>query len=457
MEKVRGKQYREEPGEVEVETQKSLVYWTSGDLDLREQLEELRAAIDRASARADARVQRESGYFEKVVGPKTEPLRPGRVEDLIAAEIVETAIGKHFETTKLYPRHQRHGSYEISALEELPHDLLDALSDGAIGKVHPRKWAFLDTETTGLAGGSGTCAFLIGLGSIEDEGFLVRQFFMRDHAEEASALDALTKHLARFDVLVTYNGKSYDQPLLETRYTMCRKRHPFSKMEHLDLLYGARRLFKLRLENCRLVNLETQILGVERHGDIPGEMIPYVYFEYLRTKRGHRLVPVFEHNVLDIVSLACLTGVIPEAFRDPENARARHGIDLLGLARWLQVSGRLEEAHKLMRRAVDMGLPDAQLFRTLFETGGIEKKLGWLDASVATFEDLTASRNPYQVKAYEELAKHYEHKTRNNALALECVVAARSIEDSEALAARQLRLERKAAGKPKQRGLSLGA
>lgn len=431
-------------------------------MDLREQLEELRAAIDRASARADARVARAapeagfSGYYEKVVSPKTEPLRPSRLEDLIAGEIVETASGKHFETTKLYPRHQRHGSYEISDLETLPHDLLDALSDGAIGKVDPRKWAFLDTETTGLAGGSGTCAFLIGLGSIEDEGFLVRQFFMRDHADEASALDSLTKHLARFEVLVTYNGKSYDQPLLETRYTMCRKRHPFSKMEHLDLLYGARRLFKLRLENCRLVNLETQILGVERHGDIPGEMIPYVYFEYLRTKRGHRLVPVFEHNVLDIVSLACLTGVIPEAFRDPENARARHGIDLLGLARWLQVSGRLEEAHRLMRRAVDMGLPDSQLFRTLFETGGLEKKLGWLDASVATFIDLAASRNTYQVKACEELAKHYEHKERNAHRALEYVRAARCLQDSEGLAARQARLERKASGTPKQRGFSLG-
>jgi len=228
---------------------------------------------------------------------------------------------------------------------------------------------------------------------------------------------------------------------------MNRARTPFSRLEHLDLLYGARRLFKLRLDNCRLVNLENQILGIEREGDVPGEMIPYLYFEYLRTRRAFRLAPVFHHNVLDIVSLACLTGVIPEAFRDPENIRARHGTDLLGVARWLRVSDRLEEALRLMRRAVEMGLPDHHLFRTLFEAGGIEKKLGLEHAALATFTDLTLSPNPFRARAYEELAKHYEHRERNFAMALECVRAARRTEDSEALAARQVRLERKAGAK----------
>jgi uncharacterized protein YprB with RNaseH-like and TPR domain len=366
------------------------------------------------------------------------------IEDLLTGQVVETPAGRHFETEKLYARHQRHGSYEISDLIELPEDLLTALSDGAIARAHPTRWVFLDTETTGLAGGSGTYAFLIGVGWIGEDGFRVRQFFMRDYDEEASALHALGALLARFDVLITYNGKSYDQPLLETRYTMNRARTPFARLEHLDLLHGARRLFKLRLDNCRLVNLENQILGIERQGDVPGEMIPYLYFEYLRSRRAFRLTPVFHHNVLDIVSLACLTGVIPEAFRDPENIRARHGADLLGVARWLRVSGRVEEAHRLMRRAVEMGLPDRHLFRTLFEAGGLEKKLGQEHAAIATFTDLTLSPNPFRAKAYEELAKHYEHRERNFAMALECVRAARSTEDSEALAGRQLRLERKA-------------
>jgi uncharacterized protein len=377
----------------------------------------------------------------------------GFVEELLSGEVIETPLGKHFESEKLYQKYKCHGSYEISDLMELPHDLLESLSDGAIASAHPTTWAFLDTETTGLAGGSGTYAFLIGIGSIDEQGFRVRQFFMRDYCEEASVLHSLSAYLARFDVLITYNGKSYDQPLLETRYTMCRARHPFARMEHLDLLYGARRLFKLRLENCRLVNLENQILGVERDEDVPGELIPYCYFEYLRTRRTLRLIPIFLHNALDIVSLACLTGVIPEAFRDPWNMRARHGADLLGLARWLEVSGRLEEALRLIRRSVEMGLPDQHLFRALFEAGALEKKLGREHAALATFTDLSVSPNPFRARAYEELAKYYEHRERNYPMALECVRAARSVEDSDARASRERRLEGKCAVRAKQRKL----
>jgi uncharacterized protein YprB with RNaseH-like and TPR domain len=404
-------------------------------------------------------IQEQLSYLRQTMASpapsRTEP--NGFVEELLTGAVIETPHGRHFETETLYRNHQRHGSYDISDLIELRPDLLHALSDGSIPETPPTRWAFLDTETTGLAGGSGTYAFLIGVGSIDEEGFRVRQFFMRDYDEEPSVLHALFAHLARFDVLITYNGRSYDQPLLETRYTMCRARHPFSRMEHLDLLYGARRLFKLRLENCRLVNLENQILGVEREGDIPGEMIPYCYFEYLRTKRAFRLASIFQHNVLDIVSLACLTGLIPEAFRDPGNMRARHGTDLLGIARWLQLSGRVEEAHGMMLRAVDMGLPDRHLFRTLFESGALEKKLGLEHAAIATFTDLTISPNPFRVRAYEELAKHYEHRDRNFSMALECVRAARAVEDSETLAARQRRLEKRVASSSKQPRLRLAA
>lgn len=400
-------------------------------MDIQEQLAYLRQTVARTIEETNRRYS----------APKPTDF----VEDLISGEAVETPHGRHFEMEKLFERHQRHGSYEISDLTDWPHDLLDSLSEGLIAKAAPEDIAFLDTETTGLAGGSGTYAFLIGVGSIHPEGFRVRQFFMRDYNEEASQLHALSAYLARFEVIVTYNGRSYDQPLLETRYTMSRARHPFAKLEHLDLLYGARRLFKLRLENCRLTNLESQILGFDRGEDIPGELIPYCYFEYLRTRRASRLLPVFHHNVLDIVSLACLTGVVPEAFRDPENVRARHGADLLGLARWLQVSGRFEEALRMTRRAIDLGLPDQHLFRALFEAGGLEKKLGQEHAALATFTDLTLSRNPWRVRAYEELAKHYEHREKNFAMALECVLAAREEDDSEALLARQRRLELKSA------------
>lgn len=414
-------------------------------MDIREQLAHLRQTVGEINARY--------GLLPRPVVPApAEDLR-SLIEDVVSGRVVETPHGRHFETEQLFAAGDRHGSYEIGDLANLPDDLLAALSDGAIGSVPARRWLFLDTETTGLAGGSGTYAFLIGVGSIGDDGFRVRQFFMRDYSEEASVLHSLTEYMAEFDVLITYNGRSYDQPLLETRYTMCRARHPFARMEHLDLLYGARRLFRIRLENCRLVNLENQILGFEREGDIPGEMIPYCYFEYLRTRRAGRLPPIFRHNALDILSLACLTGVIPESFRDPASVRARHGVDLLGLARWLQVSGRLAEARQLLDRAIDMGLPDQHLFAALFARGAIEKKQGLSHAAIATFTDLSLSPNPFRVRAYEELARHFEHRERSFTMAIECVRAARQIADSDALQTRQRRLEAKSAGGTRQRRL----
>jgi hypothetical protein len=319
------------------------------------------------------------------------------------------------------------------------------------------KWAFLDTETTGLAGGTGTYAFLVGVGSIEASGFRLRQFFMRDYGEEASLLSRLAEYLAPFDVLITYNGKAYDQPLLETRFRMARARHPFDRMEHLDLLFGARRLWKLRLESCRLVDLENRILGVERQGDLPGEMIPYIYFEFLRSQQAFRLVPIFHHNALDILSLACLTAIVPFHFRSTEavmtGAGLRHGSDLIGLARWLLQAERPEEALRLFRRAVEMGLPDHLLFRTLWETAATEKRLGRDDAALAVITELAVSPNAYRVRALEELAKHYEHRERNYVMALEMTRSALDIADSPEIRRREDRLKARIA---KTRSRSLG-
>ncbi len=372
-----------------------------------------------------------------------ERVAPCLIEDVVQGQVVETAFGAHFETERLYERHRRHGSVGIADLAGLPENLLAALSEGAIARSHPTRWAFLDTETTGLAGGTGTYAFLIGVGAIEETGFRVRQYFMRDYGEEASVLSALAEYLARFDVLITYNGKAFDQPLLETRYRMVRALAPFARMEHLDLLFGARRLWKLRLDSCRLVDLENQVLGVERHGDLPGELIPYYYFDYLRMRQAFRLVPIFHHNATDILSLACLTAIVPPAFGSADGSLLRHGADMIGVARWLAAAGRDEEALGIYRRAVDAGLPDALLFRTLADIGAMEKRLGRDAAALEVFTDLAASPNPYRGHAFLELAKYYEHRERNYALALDMTGSARNIEDSPELQRRGERLGRR--------------
>jgi uncharacterized protein YprB with RNaseH-like and TPR domain len=402
--------------------------------DIQQQLAALRRRI--------ARIERRPP--QRPAAPPRES-HPSRylIEQFMSGEVVRTPLGEHFETERVWERHRRHGSVDISDLAALPEDLLDPLSGGEIACAAPARWAFLDTETTGLAGGTGTYAFLIGVGSIDASGFRLRQFFMRDYGEEPSLLYRLAEHLAQFDVLITYNGKAYDQPLLETRFRMARARHPFDRLPHLDLLFGARRLWKLRLESCRLMDLENQILGVEREGDLPGEMIPYYYFEFLRTRQAFRLVPIFHHNAIDILSLACLTAIVPFAFRRPEEAPLRHGADLIGLGRWLKQAGRGAEALAVLRRAVDLGLPDALLFRTLWDIAAMEKRAGRAEAALAVLTDLAASRNPYRARSLEALAMHYERRERNPAMALEMTAAALALGETPQLRKREARLRQR--------------
>lgn len=415
-----------------------------------ENVQEQLAALRRRIARIDRKYSQ--GEPPRVTTRRS-ATRMLPVEDLLSGEVVRTSRGSHFETERVWERHRRHGSVGIGDLADLPEDLLDALSGGNIPGASPARWAFLDTETTGL--GASACAFLVGVGSIGPDGFRLRQFFMRDYSEEASVLASLSAYLARFTVLITYNGKAFDQPLLETRYRCCCAKHPFQGLEHLDLLFGARRLWKLRLESCRLADLETQILGVEREGDLPGEMIPYYYFDYLRTQEAFRLVPIFHHNAIDILSLACLTAIVPLAFRAPEDVHFRHGSDLIGLARWVLQSGRPDQALVLFRRAVELGLPDELLFRTLWETAALERRYGSADAALATLLDLTVSRNAFRSRAYEELAKHAEHKLRDYERALELTRAALRLEDSPQTRRREERLVRRIgrgqAGRPAPR------
>ncbi len=398
------------------------------------------AALRRRIARIDAKYR--SGW-RRARTPAAAPGRPERyfVEEWLSGEQVETEHGAHFETEKLYDRRRRHGSVGIADFGDLPSDFLGPVSDGVISNCPAAKWAFLDAETAGLAGGAGTYAFLIGVGRIAADGFRIRQFLMREFAEERSVLSALAAHLAQFDVLITYNGKTYDEPLLETRYRTLRLPSPFGRLQHLDLLVSARRLWKLRLDSCRLMDLEQQILGVERDGDLAGELIPYVYCEYLRTREAVRLVPVLHHNAVDILTLACLTAIMPRAFDSPEEAGFNHGAEMAALGRWFLKTNQLERALGLFRKAISAGVGDDILFRSLWDIAATEKRLGHDEAAQRALADLAASPNPFQAAAYEELAKYYEHRGRDRALALEMTRRALAITDTKSLRRRLLRLE----------------
>ncbi len=404
--------------------------------------------VDQQLARLRERVAQ---IDRKYLKSKTETRDPGVrlvISTIPGGTVVENEFGSHLQLERSFAAHHQHGSADIGALSELPETLLEALGQQEIPASPPTRWAFLDTETTGLAGGSGTYAFLIGVGQITARGFTVRQYFLREYAEERSVLAALEAHLSEFDVLITYNGRSYDQPLLETRYRMNRAAPPFSRLGHLDLLYGARRLWKMQLESCRLVQLEQDVLGFERKGDVPGELIPYIYFDYLRSQDAGRLLPVFHHNALDILSLACLTAIVPAAFRSTDAGSLaklglRRGPELAGLGRWLRTAGDWAKASELLKQAVEAGLPDRLLFRTLWDIAALEKKQKRSFEALRIFIELSGCRNEFQVNAFEELAKYYEHQERNYALALDFTEQALRVERSAALEHRRARLEQR--------------
>src|SRR5580692_5681320 len=226
----------------------------------------------------------------------------------------------------------------------------------------PAKWLFLDTETTGLNGGTGTYAFLIGLAWWDSAGLQVEQFFMRDFHEEHSILHELSTRLLERPVLVTFNGKSFDWPLLENRFTMTRTIATPRLAAHLDLLHPARALWKLRLGSVRLVELERRVLDAERLGwhrgeDVASALIPQFYFDYLRGGTADPLAGVVKHNQMDLRGLAALFGRINSLLDERQSLAAEDSLDLFGLSKFLQRRGDNERAHSTCVKALDAGLP----------------------------------------------------------------------------------------------------
>src|SRR4029077_6694127 len=226
----------------------------------------------------------------------------------------------------------------------------------------PEKWLFLDTETTGLAGGTGTYAFLVGLAWWDAGGLQVEQLFLRDFSEEHSLLHELAARLAERPVLVTFNGKSFDWPLLENRFTMTRAIKVPQLATHLDLLHPARALWKLRLGSVRLVELERHVLDAKRLGwhrgdDVASALIPQFYFDYLRGGTADPLASVVKHNQMDLRGLAALFGKINSLLDERQSLAAEDSLDLFGLSKFLQRRGDNERAHSTCVQALDAGLP----------------------------------------------------------------------------------------------------
>jgi len=281
--------------------------------------------------------------------------------------------------------------------------------DAPEGIIDVRQWLFLDTETTGLMGGTGTYPFLVGLAWWEGGGLEVEQLFMREYSEERSLLAALAERLDERPVLVTFNGKSFDWPLLETRYRMARSIPPPAPQAHLDFLHPARNLWRLRLGSVRLSQLERHVLGWDRGDDLVSELIPSIYLNFVRHGHADPLVPVFQHNQMDLRGLAGLSGRILSLLG--EETPSQDGLELYGVSRMCERRGEIKRARKLYEQSIASTLPTETDRTARTALARLAKRDGDVDLARELWESMLGN-SPEGYKAYEQLAIHFEHEVR---------------------------------------------
>ena len=331
------------------------------------------------------------------------------IERAIAGRLVDTEHGATFVAEQRHPLDLPHGcaSLRITASLQV---IAEWAREPRLVEVERETFAFLDAETTGLARGAGTYAFLIGAGRYDGDAFQVTQFFMRDPAEEPALLAALGAFLAPCQALVTFNGKTFDMPLLQARYVANGQDFGFGALPHLDLLSLARRLWRSRLPSRALSCLEDQILGLPRTGeDVPGWMIPELYFEYLRDGDARPLQGVFYHNATDVLSMVALLSHGAALLADPLDDGVPP-LDQADMGRLFEDLGQIEIAAKLFKRALTRGLPPHARAQTVRRWSFLEKRRDNQPVAIKLWRDATSRGEIY---AHVELAKAHEHRERN--------------------------------------------
>jgi uncharacterized protein YprB with RNaseH-like and TPR domain len=341
------------------------------------------------------------------------------LEDVAPGLPVANERGEYYQLDFEVPLEHLHGDVALGRLRTIDDAAVRVLAQELPeGPFDLGSAVFLDTETTGLAGGSGTAAFLIGIGYVDGDRFRVRQYFMRDYHEEPAQLLGLARDLARFRSVVTFNGKMFDVPLLEARYALQRARFPLSEAPHLDLLHPARRLWKARLVSCRLQSLEAALLRVHRHGDVPGEEIPRIYFDYVRRRDPRAVARIFHHNRLDILSLAALSALAGQWVR--EEGWAEDARDIVSLGRVLELAQLYDRSEAEYRRALDGEEPEARRL-ALLRLAARAKRDGAHESAAELWE--RAAADGCWV-SYRELALYHEHRRRDPRSALAAVEGA---------------------------------
>lgn len=372
---------------------------------------------------------------------------------IVAGSFLATPRGEVFVAEQTFPQDHHYGNSTL--LSSFPLSLVSQWANDSLLSTLPlSKFAFLDTETSGLSGGTGTYAFLVGVARFVDGQFILKQFFLRDPAEEPALLEGLANFLAPCEALVTFNGKAFDAPLLTTRFTLHHIPVPYKKYSHLDLLPLARRLWRDRLESRALKFLEEHVLDFKRSSEeVPGYEIPWLYFDYLRTGDARPLAGVFYHNAMDVTAMAALLAHMNDMLENPYDGKVQHGLDFVALGKLFEDLGHVEEAAKLFERGLESPMGEADFHVAVKRLSILQKRRGDYAEAIRLWQNAAKAGHIY---AHVELAKYYEHQKRDVKTALKWTKSARRMAERSDLPAfarkhwleeidrRQTRLEKKA-------------
>lgn len=329
-----------------------------------------------------------------------------RIEQVVKGEYFPTSFGESFVVKEEVAPSRTFGVVIPSTLS-----LISQWANSTqLPSARFEEVIFLDTETSGLAGGSGTFAFMIGLGYFTDHSFQLIQLFMRDPSEEPGLLSALSHFLGSFKTIVTFNGKSFDIPLLNTRHVLNGFTSPFIEVDHIDMLHLARRLWRNRLPSRALKDLEIELLNIHRtQEEVPGWMVPELYYNYLRHGDVQPLAGVFYHNGMDVISLAALFNYTASLLDHPLTYPQIDSLDLVAIARLYDQLERTDEALNLYEKALAQGMPMAFYVDTLIRFAEIKKRQGDFKAVLDLWK--RAAENG-SVEGCLHLSKHFEHSEK---------------------------------------------
>jgi uncharacterized protein YprB with RNaseH-like and TPR domain len=349
----------------------------------------------------------------------------------IGGNIVTTSAGTYLEIVTEFTTKFLHGVKALQTLLEKRAVSLDCFeTTSGNGNIDIEQFVFVDAETTGLSTTAGTVAFLIGVGYVEGDCFKVHQFFLPDYADEPPMLEAVADLVDGKTVVVSFNGKAFDLPLLEARYVLQRMTTPFAGMRHLDLLHVSRRFWRGRFVDNTLQTLEKELLSVYRYNDTPGYLIPQLFFDYLRTGEPEPLAGVMLHNRLDIVTLLFLMNTVQTYLEDAPRFDYYSPLDALMIAKHLTRKGEIEAAVEVASRQFSSKMKHETELSLAVHLYRAQKRLGKHEEALATVMFLRQAKGETKLYALEEAAKILERRLRDYPQASQLVLEALEYLDS---------------------------